>query len=273
MGTGEVTVYPWWLDAVLIFLRYFVLAGAAYFVFYIWKQKRFARIKIDPKPAASGIIRNEFLNSLITLSIYCGISYLIFLCHGAGYTKIYSDISQYGYPYLFLSVALMIVLHDAYFYWTHRLMHLPGWFKLVHRQHHLSHNPTPWASFSFHPFEALISVGIIPLIVFVFPAHPLALFLFLTIMTIVNVMGHLGHELFPADYRKGRVGKWQNTATNHHFHHSHRRHNYGLYFTFWDRWMGTYQEKDLPINTERENTDVTSDLLPSSVFSENFNKR
>ena len=32
---------------------------------------------------------------------------------------------------------------------------------------------------------------------------------------------------------------WWNTTTHHDLHHSAGNYNYGLYFTWWDRMMGT----------------------------------
>ena len=32
---------------------------------------------------------------------------------------------------------------------------------------------------------------------------------------------------------------WINASTHHDLHHATARSNYGLYFTWWDRWMGT----------------------------------
>ena len=41
----------------------------------------------------------------------------------------------------------------------------------------------------------------------------------------------------------GRDGRplfdWLTTTTHHDLHHSQAHWNYGLYFTWWDRWMGT----------------------------------
>lgn len=127
------------------------------------------------------------------------------------------------------------MLHDTYFYWTHRFFHLPIFFNWIHKTHHRSHNPTPWAAFSFHPVEAIISAGIIPLIIFCIPCHPFSIFTFLTFMTLINVVGHLGYEIFPKSMARNRILKWQNSSTNHNLHHKQSKYNYGLYFTFWDR--------------------------------------
>ena len=62
---------------------------------------------------------------------------------------------------------------------------------------------------------------------------------FITIMTIDNAMGHLGYEIFPIGMNKHVLGKWINTSVNHNMHHKYFKGNYGLYFTFWDKIMGT----------------------------------
>ncbi len=48
---------------------------------------------------------------------------VIYTLHQAGYTQIYINLDDRGYFYFAVSVLIMHQLHDAYFYWTHRLMH------------------------------------------------------------------------------------------------------------------------------------------------------
>jgi sterol desaturase/sphingolipid hydroxylase (fatty acid hydroxylase superfamily) len=54
-----------------------------------------------------------------------------------------------------------------------------------------------------------------------------------------NVLGHAGFELMPAGFARCRWLGWLTTATHHDLHHETFRWNYGLYFTWWDRLMGT----------------------------------
>jgi Delta7-sterol 5-desaturase len=236
-------IYTWWFDVTSIFLRYFLIAGGAYLIFYIWKAKFSIEMKIQPRWPGRGIIKKEIMNSIYTLCIYCIVSYLIFASQKAGNTKIYVDIYEYGLLYFIGSVIAIVMIHDTYFYWTHRLLHIPFIYKKVHRIHHLSINPTPWTAFSFHPFEAIISVLFLPPLVFLIPLHPFALFAFLTYMNIINVMGHLGFETFSKKFMNSNLGKYHNTATNHDYHHQYSNYNYGLYFSVWDRIMGTYKRK------------------------------
>lgn len=65
-----------------------------------------------------------------------------------------------------------------------------------------------------------------------------AALLFLWHMIIRNVMAHAGSELFPAGWVDNPLTSWIATTTHHDLHHS-SGHNYGFYFTFWDRLMGT----------------------------------
>jgi sterol desaturase/sphingolipid hydroxylase (fatty acid hydroxylase superfamily) len=67
------------------------------------------------------------------------------------------------------------------------------------------------------------------------------------------VYGHLGFELYPAGFNKHWLGKWLNTSVSHNMHHHYFRGNYGLYFTLWDRIMGTLSK-----NYDKEYEEVMS---------------
>ena len=127
------------------------------------------------------------------------------------------------------------------------MIHHPLFYRVVHKTHHLSTNPSPWAAMAFHPLESVLEAGIIVLVAFLFPVHPLAIGIFLLFMMVYNVYGHLGYELYPKGFANSFVGKWINTSVNHNQHHQYFKGNYGLYFLFWDRWMGTirtdYEER------------------------------
>ena len=105
--------------------------------------------------------------------------------------------------------------------------------------HHRSLYPTSFAAYSFHPSEALAEALIVTAIIFVLPVHPLAFLIFQTISTAYNVYGHCGREFYPAGTASHWLGRWLNTAGAHAAHHVHNRGNYGLYFLFWDRLMGS----------------------------------
>jgi len=64
-------------------------------------------------------------------------------------------------------------------------------------------------------------------------------FLMLIIMTVSATINHLDIEIYPKGFEKHWLGKWLIGATHHSQHHAKFLTNYGLYFTFWDKWMNT----------------------------------
>lgn len=185
-------------------------------------------------------IRREIGWSLASAAIY-GIpaGVVAWGWQNRGWTRIYTDLDAWPLWYLPVSVLLYLIAHDSWFYWTHRLMHRPRWFRIAHAVHHASRPPTAWAAMAFHPIEALTGAVVIPLLVFVIPIHVGALGLVLAIMTVMGVTNHMGWEIFPRFMWQGPLGKWLITASHHQRHHEHYGCNYGLYFRFWDRLCGT----------------------------------
>ncbi len=156
-----------------------------------------------------------------------------------GQTKIYTNIDQYGPIWFFLSGIILILWHDTYFYWMHRLFHNFHVFKYIHHLHHKSFNPTPFASNSFDPIEAIFEALPIVIAIYIIPLHP-AIILFWDVFQFgVNIYGHLGFEMLSSGFTKHWFWRWFNTATHYNMHHTHFRSNLGLYFNFWDTWMGT----------------------------------
>jgi sterol desaturase/sphingolipid hydroxylase (fatty acid hydroxylase superfamily) len=221
------------------FLRYFIAASLAYLFFWVVFKKKWQHRIIQHKAPQSARMRAEFAYSLSTVLVFAAIGWCIISLKRLGYTLIYNDFDAHGWPWFAVSLLLMLLLHDAYFYWTHRMMHHPRIFRHVHLVHHRSTNPSPWAAYAFHPLEAVVEAGVFVVIVFVIPAHPLALSAFLIYMIVRNVLGHVGIEFLPSSFMRNPWFNWHTTTTHHDLHHRDFHHNYGLYFTWWDRWFGT----------------------------------
>lgn len=236
-----------WLDKWLpvfwmVALRYFLLAGIAFIIWYLIFRKRIFHRKIQPKMPRNKDYRREILYSCLTILVFSLVPVLILYSPLRPYTQYYNDPSTRSTFWYIAAFPLMFLVHDAYFYWTHRLMHHRRLFPWFHKVHHLSTNPSPWAAFSFHPLEALVEVGIFPVLLFIMPLTQIHLVVFFLAMMVYNVYGHLGWELYPRWFARHWFGKWINTSFNHNQHHQYFKGNYGLYFLWWDRWAGTIRE-------------------------------
>lgn len=221
---------------------YGLIAGLAWLLGYVVFRRRWAQRKIIPEFPDRAELRREIRYSGLTLLIYSVVAVATFWAAQQGWTQIYWRLDAHGAIWFWASVVLTVVLHDTYFYWTHRLMHHRALFRWFHRTHHRSHNPSPWAAYAFDPLEAFVQAGIFPLALCLYPLHPLAFGLFMIWQIIHNVLGHNGYEIYPRWLMDSWLGKILNTPTNHVMHHEFQRGNYGLYFNVWDRLMGTNHE-------------------------------
>ncbi len=228
-------------------VRYAIAAGLAWLVCYVLFQRRWLHRKINPAAPPASEVWREIRYSALTVLVFGAVGAATVLAVRAGFTQMYFRIEKYGWGWFWISAGLAVLLHDAWFYWTHRLMHRPRLFRLFHRAHHLSTNPSPWAAYSFGPLEAVLQAAIFPLAITLIPMHPLAFFAFMIWQISFNVIGHTGFEIYPRWFLKTWLGRLLNTPTNHVMHHEYLRGNYGLYFNVWDRLMGTnharYEER------------------------------
>lgn len=218
---------------------YGLLAGGAWLFFYIAFRAKFRGRRISRNEATRRQVTREIAYSLRSIAIFGLVTAAVVYAAYSGSTRLYSRFGEYGWGWFILSIVLMIVLHDTYFYWTHRFMHLPRLYPILHHSHHLSMSPTPWAAYAFSPLEALIQAGIGPLIVFTIPVHSAAFAFFMAWQIAFNVLGHCGYEIFPRWFLQSRAGLVMNSVTHHALHHEKFRANFGLYFNVWDRLMGT----------------------------------
>ncbi|TCD06646.1 fatty acid hydroxylase family protein [Erythrobacteraceae bacterium CFH 75059] len=232
MSTPAALLVALLATTVIVAVRYLLVSGALHWL----------TLRLRPGHVADlgAQIRREIGWSMSAAAIYGALGGLmLWAWHHLGATRIYTDWSAFPWWYAPLSLAVYLLVHDTWFYWTHRLLHRPALFRRYHAVHHAGRRPTAWTAMSFHPGESLVGAAILPALVFVVPVHVAVLGLVLTIMTVFGATNHLGWEIFPGRLVKGPVGRWVITASHHQRHHENYRCNYGLYFRHWDRWCGT----------------------------------
>jgi Delta7-sterol 5-desaturase len=220
------------------FGRYIIAASLMVALVWVLRRTGFASRKLQAREATMTDMRREFLSSIRTCLIYISVTLIMVWGSSVGIFQRFN-----GGLGLATDIALLagiIIGHDAYFYWVHRTMHHPRLFKTFHRHHHRSITPTPWAAYSFSWQEAFVMAMFVPIWQFFVPTPGYIMLIFLGFQIIRNVMGHAGLELMPRWWLSTPLTKWLNTTTHHDLHHDGSfNHNYGLYFTWWDKLMGT----------------------------------
>jgi sterol desaturase/sphingolipid hydroxylase (fatty acid hydroxylase superfamily) len=213
----------------------------AFLFFYVFFKDELSHCKIQDRFPTHNEYLRDVLYSISSIVVFTVVTLVAFKVFGS-YSKIYMDFEQHSMSYYVLSFVLMFFAHDAYFYWMHRLLHRPKLFRLFHRAHHKSTNPSPWTAYAFHPMEAILEGMIIPLMTFIVPIHISVLGLIMAIQVGFNVYGHLGYEILPLNFRQTLLGRYINSSVSHNLHHEKFRGNYGLYTLIWDRAFGTLRE-------------------------------
>jgi sterol desaturase/sphingolipid hydroxylase (fatty acid hydroxylase superfamily) len=218
------------------------LIAASLISLTLWAAKTWAdNRRIQKRRAAKGDYVREFSSSLRTVFVFgvTTMSTVAMLEFG-----LIQFAENFSWGIFALQAVAMIIAHDAYFYWMHRGLHHKRLFRATHLHHHKSRTPTPWAAYSFSSWEAVTEAAFVPL--FLLAARTLgveymgfAVFIFLWHMIFRNVIGHAGVEPYPAGWVDNKFVSWWNTTTHHDLHHSAGSYNFGLYFTWWDRMMGT----------------------------------
>ncbi len=240
----------WSILITFLSIRYGAIAGTFFAWWYMIRREKWASRKIQPKYPSKQDYKREFGYSVLTFLIFATIASLVYLPEVRPFTQVHRDVSEivgagtvWQIVYWIGGVLLMLTVHDAYFYFMHRAVHTKKLYALIHKVHHLSHNPSPWAAFAFHPLEALTEFLIFPIIAFTIP-HTIGMIgTWLGLMTLYNAYGHLGFELYPKGFSTHWLGKWVNTSVNHNMHHKYATSNYGLYTLVWDRLFGTVHAK------------------------------
>lgn len=218
--------------------RYLIAASLITCVVWLLRKTRLASRKIQRREATRADFVREFLASTRSVAVYTLLAAPMVWAFDHGYLS--SHQGSVSSPAFAAYLAAMVLAHDTWFYWTHRAMHTGLLFRHFHRFHHRTITPTAWTAYSFAVPEAAVSFLFMPTWFALMPTPRPVVFAFLGIMILRNTMGHAGLELHPRGWASHPLLKWISTTTHHDMHHAVSfNHNYGYYFTWWDKLMGT----------------------------------
>src|ERR1044072_4475785 len=104
-------------------VRYFVIAGVPFILFYKLLSNWFSQSKIQNRNAGIKDFVREILHSMQSTAVFAVIGYLVLFTPLQNYTQVYTDINAYPVWWIAISLILSLIIHDTYFYWMHRLLH------------------------------------------------------------------------------------------------------------------------------------------------------
>ncbi|MEP1209137.1 MAG: sterol desaturase family protein [Rhizobiaceae bacterium] len=220
-----------------------VVAGGLHGYFYMRKQQG-KRLKFDHRDQASGnrlwnfasqVHDNMFWSLTSGVAQLTGFQVFTMWLMANGYVP---TISIEQNPVWFIAALLLLPIWSAFhFYWVHRLLHVPFFYKRFHSLHHRNINIGPWSGLAMHPVEHLIYLSSLA-IHWIVPSHPIHLYFHVIYQGPGAAMTHTGYEdLLIKDKRRLALGTFY-----HQLHHRYYECNYGNQEMPWDRWFGTFHD-------------------------------
>jgi sterol desaturase/sphingolipid hydroxylase (fatty acid hydroxylase superfamily) len=233
-------LFTYWVSATQTdIIRYMIFSVGLWFILWVILAGvlKNRKVRADKPPIKQMI--TEFFFSIRSIAVFSTVSMSLTALELLGVFKGASIGASLGPLWGVATFIGMIIGHDAWFYWSHRLFHDRRFFKLFHRRHHKSHNPSPFTAYSFDIGEAAVQALFVVTWALVIPTAWEVVGLYVLFQVARNSIGHCGYEVFPANKEGRPLFDWLTTVTHHDMHHARAGYNYGFYFTFWDRVMGT----------------------------------
>jgi len=235
----------YWSGVVLV--RNLVLAilvyGAWHLWFYVWRRQgtAFKYNRQWPKQKAPGFLfgnqtyDNMFHTLVSGVPIWTAYEILLLWAYANGVAPM---IAFADHPVGFIAVFFVVpFVHEAGFYFAHRLLHFPKLYEVAHKLHHRNINPGPWSGLSMHPIEHLIYFSSI-LLFFVIPAHPIHMINLASRLGVAPAQGHTGFDRLML----GEAVSMDVSYYAHYLHHKYFEVNYADGMIPLDKWFGSFHD-------------------------------
>lgn len=140
------------------------------------------------------------------------------------------------------TLAVCLVVEDAWHYFAHRTLHLRWPMKYIHARHHHYMTPFGLASSYAHPVETIFTGFGTILPVLLLRPHLSTMLIWVVVKQSQAIMVHCGY-MFP--WRPSRFLPFLISAGFHDRHHRRFNRNFAPNFVWLDRLLGTADENNL----------------------------
>ncbi|WP_375756448.1 sterol desaturase family protein [Corallococcus exercitus] len=224
----------------LLFLLVLLISGTLKLLTVVggwlaWRTRLAERFRVFRRELAKGQLRSEALAAVGVVLTDAVV--LATFRHFTGPLVAPFNLSRALWSY-----AWMFVGFEVWFYVTHRLLHLPRFYRF-HAQHHVAQVTEPLTALSFSVAERLVLMGgglsLHFAAMHLLPGSQVGVLAYMLTNYLLNAFGHGNTEWLPKRFVTSWVGRVFFTPTFHALHHARYQGHYGLFTVVLDRWLGT----------------------------------
>jgi sterol desaturase/sphingolipid hydroxylase (fatty acid hydroxylase superfamily) len=178
---------------------------------------------------------NLFWNLFSAVPVWTGYEVLLLWAQANEFAPVVTWHAHFAY-----CVGLLVAIplfHELHFYATHRLIHWPPIYRLVHSIHHKNVNVGPWSGLAMHPVEHIVYFSGV-LVLFLVPSNPIHILFYLTYLGLSPSQGHTGFDKFLLTDGIGLDAE----SYAHYLHHKYFEVNYTDPVIPLDKWFGTFHD-------------------------------
>ena len=240
----------------LIHLSGLILSNLFFFFIYYLNNPWIESFKINSDPWPWQSDKQEFYKALKKVFKQALINQLITTPTSIFITGLESDfIINSTLPPLtetLVQIIIFVIIEDFVSYFTHRILHLPWFYRHVHKKHHEFKVTISCAAEYAHPFEYCFGNALPfisgPLLYGQKNVHVMTWFAWVFIRAINTSEGHSGYEL---PWSPFAIIPFSVPISYHDFHHSKNIGNYGstliymdsIFNTNWAYWKSLEKKK------------------------------
>ncbi|GAA6010016.1 hypothetical protein JCM10207_007520 [Rhodosporidiobolus poonsookiae] len=221
-----------------ILVMYFSVATFSYYCIFDKRMEQHPRFLKNQ-------VRKEINFSLDAFPVLDLLTLPWFVGDVRGWSMLYDTIEEgpFGkqggwmpWAYMAFCSALFLFFTDFCIYWVHRWLHIPFFYKRLHKPHHKWIIPTPFASHAFHPVDGYLQSLPYHMACYMFPIHK---YLFIGLFSFVNLWSIFIHDSdMLCDHP---LEHYINGPAHHTLHHIYFTCNYGQYFTWGDKAFKSFR--------------------------------
>jgi sterol desaturase/sphingolipid hydroxylase (fatty acid hydroxylase superfamily) len=221
-----------------------ILINLFYYACYVLKNKEIEKYKVTNEPWPWDENPKKWKKDLKSLLITYFTNYFVFsstmisFCIKISKPRYDLESSPSFLEFVF-QIFFSVCTEDFFNYWSHRIFHLPIFYKRIHKKHHEYYNSIAMACIYAHPIEFIVAnmfPALTSLLMLRSNMHVITLVCWLCLRVFYTHDGHSGYD-FP--FSPFKAFSLNTSSVYHNYHHLKNNGNYGSITRIWDHIFGT----------------------------------